>query len=276
MSVSATGSVWYSPDSNYVGPDSLSYVVSDTSGAVSNVAWVLLNVVGVNDAPVAVNDALSVVEGGSGFVVVLTNDSDVDGLLDVSTVSLISGPLYGSVSIAPSGIVTYQALGDYSGPDSFSYVVSDDGGLASNIAWVIVDVLELNDGPVAVNDYGVVYEDSVNELGILGNDYDLDGLIDSSCVSVSFGVSQGSLSVDANGIAWYTPAADYVGLDSFGYQVCDDSGLVSNLAVVILNVQDVNDAPVGVADVASLPMRRVAWRSLSLTMTMTVMTVCCG
>ncbi len=72
------GSRTYTPDANYNGPDSFTFVANDGT-ADSNVATVSLTVVPVNDAPVAASDAATVAEDGATALDVLANDSDVDG-----------------------------------------------------------------------------------------------------------------------------------------------------------------------------------------------------
>ncbi|TNZ07805.1 tandem-95 repeat protein, partial [Vibrio parahaemolyticus] len=54
VSVNPDGSVTYTPNDNYVGKDTFTYVV--TSGGVSESTTVEVNVTPVNDAPVAKND----------------------------------------------------------------------------------------------------------------------------------------------------------------------------------------------------------------------------
>ncbi|TOB11530.1 tandem-95 repeat protein, partial [Vibrio parahaemolyticus] len=54
VSVNPDGSVTYTPNDNYVGKDTFTYIV--TSGGVSESAIVEVNVTPVNDAPVAKDD----------------------------------------------------------------------------------------------------------------------------------------------------------------------------------------------------------------------------
>ena len=57
---------------------------------------------------------------------VLANDSDADG--DALTVSLLSGPAHGTVSLNADGSFTYTPAVNYNGGDSFTYSVSDGNG----------------------------------------------------------------------------------------------------------------------------------------------------
>ncbi|EGR3376133.1 hypothetical protein DMJ27_25900, partial [Vibrio parahaemolyticus] len=71
------GTVTYTPNDNYVGKDTFTYIV--TSGGVSESTTVEVNVTPVNDAPVAKDDIATTQEGTAVTIDVLPNDSDVDG-----------------------------------------------------------------------------------------------------------------------------------------------------------------------------------------------------
>ncbi|OCP94519.1 RTX toxin, partial [Vibrio parahaemolyticus] len=77
VSVNPDGSVTYTPNDNYVGKDTFTYIV--TSGGVSESATVEVNVTPVNDAPVAKGDIATTQEDTAVTIDVLPNDSDVDG-----------------------------------------------------------------------------------------------------------------------------------------------------------------------------------------------------
>ncbi|EIJ2224620.1 tandem-95 repeat protein, partial [Vibrio parahaemolyticus] len=75
--VNSDGTVTYTPDDNYVGEDTFTYIV--TSGGVSESTTVEVNVTPVNDAPVAKNDISTTQEDTAVTIDVLSNDTDVDG-----------------------------------------------------------------------------------------------------------------------------------------------------------------------------------------------------
>lgn len=83
---------------------------------------------------------------------------------------------------------------------------------------------------------------------VITNDSDADGdVIQALLVS---GPSHGSLTLNANGSFVYIPAANYNGTDSFSYKLNDGSA-ESNIAIVSLTVNAINDTPVGAADTLS-------------------------
>ncbi len=56
------------------------------------------------------------------------NDSDLDGNIDPTSVTITSDPSNGSVSVDPvTGEITYTPNDDFNGTDSYSYQVCDDG-----------------------------------------------------------------------------------------------------------------------------------------------------
>jgi Ca2+-binding RTX toxin-like protein len=82
---------------------------------------------GGNRAPTAVGDLLLTDRDRAGAVNVLANDFDPDG----DPLQLVSGSpaaAHGSVSCAATGLCTYTPAAGYSGPDAFTYVVSDGRG----------------------------------------------------------------------------------------------------------------------------------------------------
>ncbi|WP_169727527.1 Ig-like domain-containing protein [Granulosicoccus antarcticus] len=248
------GLLSYTPQADYVGNDQLTYTVEDASGALSNETTVFITVTGINDQPVALDDSATTDEDSSVVIDILANDIDIeDGVTDPGTVSIVNQPSDGSLTIdASTGEVTYTPDSDFSGSDTFTYLVKDSGLLSpeeppidSNMATVTVTVNAVNDAPLAGADNVTMLED--NEplvINVLGNDIDVDGTLDISSVSTG-AATNGSISVDSvTGRVTYTPATDFFGNDSFTYTVNDNQGLVSNTATVTIGVMAFNDSPI--------------------------------
>ena len=75
------GTVTYTPNADFNGPDSFTYTVQDDDGATSNEATVIIGVDDINDAPVAVDDAASTAEDTSQVIDVTGNDYEIDGTI---------------------------------------------------------------------------------------------------------------------------------------------------------------------------------------------------
>ena len=93
----------------------------------------------VNEAPIVVDDAASVISGLSVEIDLTDNDDDPNDDDDI-LISEIVQPTNGIVEILNEDDVTYTSLNDYVGVDSFSYTVTDNGGL-SDEANVTINVL---------------------------------------------------------------------------------------------------------------------------------------
>jgi len=110
----------------------------------ANQAWGCASTVPPNMAPVAVDDQLSVEIGMEATADVLDNDNDTDGSLDPSSVTVISGPIYGETTVQPDGSIQYQADTTHLGNDTFTYVICDNGDpVICDTADVVVSIGEL-------------------------------------------------------------------------------------------------------------------------------------
>ena len=250
VSVNATtGEITYTPNANYNGGDSFTYTVDDVSGGTSNAATVSVTVNPVNDNPVALDDIASTNEDIAVDVTVLTNDSDADDGLDITSVAIVTGPTNGSTSVnATTGVVTYTPNANYSGADSFTYTVDDASGATSNTATVSITINNVNIDPVAGADVVNTNEDMSVDINVLSNDTDSDGTIDITSVLISTTPSNGSVTVSSSGIVTYIPNQDFSGSDSFTYTVRDDNGATSNTAIVNITISPINDLPVALDD----------------------------
>lgn len=205
-------------------------------------------IIRVNSAPVAQNDAATTNEDVAVNISVLSNDTDADGTIDATSVTIVQQPAHGTVTVNATGVVTYTPALNYNGADNFSYTVKDNLGTASAPATVTLTIAPVNDAPVVVNDQVNVDEDiatTINAPGILANDSDPDG--DQLITTLVSTTKNGTLTLNQNGSFTYTPNADYNGLDSFVYRACDASNACGT-ATVVINVGNVNDAPVAAAD----------------------------
>ncbi len=240
----------YTPTANFNGSDQFTFTVTDNEGAISTDGTVSISVLSINDAPVAADDTVSATEDTQAIIDVLANDLDVENALAPSSIVITQQPLHGTLSIVPSsGLVFYTPALNYSGSDSFSYQVNDSGNLTSNIATVSIEVAAVNDAPVANSEALSTNEDMALNIDLLANDVDIDSAaLVADNVTITTEPLNGVLSTD-NGIFTYSPAANYVGNDSFQYRVSDEQGLSSNIATVFLTVIGINDAPIAVNDV---------------------------
>jgi hypothetical protein len=237
------GSLFYTPDENFSGSDSLTYTVTDSSGASATGA-VTLTITSENDAPVTTTDVLNIEENSTDGITVNLLSNDYDREEDAFTLTSIGTASNGTAVKNDDGTVTYTPKSDYTGSDEFSYVVTDDEG-AQATGTVSITVSVVNGVPVTTADTSTVAEDSSsNRISVLNNDTDPeDNTLTLDSVSTA---SYGTITI-ANNVALYTPEANFSGSDSFSYWVTDGEG-GSTKGAVTVTVTATNDAPTAVDD----------------------------
>ena len=140
LTLNSDGTFTYVHNGDDQSSDSFTYSADDGK-IVSSPITVSIAVTGTNDTPVAYDDTIIVPLGGTattldnGYTSFATNDIDPDG--DTLTVSIVSSPSYGTISLNPGGTFSYVQNGTINAGDSFTYKVND-GSLDSNIANVNV------------------------------------------------------------------------------------------------------------------------------------------
>ncbi|MCP5543531.1 MAG: tandem-95 repeat protein, partial [Akkermansiaceae bacterium] len=195
----------------------------------SALATVTIDVTPVNDTPIADGQTDVPVVEDTATAITLTG-SDVDG--DSLTYTVVDAPTNGALSgTAPN--LTYTPAADYTGADSFTFLVND-GTEDSALATVTIDVTPVNDIPVA-NAQPSVSVDENGSVPITLTGSDVDG--DSLTFTVVGGPAHGALSGTAPDLT-YTPATDYFGPDSFTF-VANDGTVDSAPAEVTITVNEV-------------------------------------
>jgi VCBS repeat-containing protein len=241
LTLNSDGSFAYTPDDDFNGTDSFTYVANDGEFD-SNEATVTITVNPINDAPVAVDDSYVTDEDTSLMITlpgVLDNDTDIDG--DALTAALVAGggPLNGSLDLNSDGSFTYTPGADFNGEDSFTYV-ANDGEFDSNEATVTITVNPINDAPVL----GLIEEQTVNELTELtfsASATDVDTPINDLIFSLDSAPTGAMIDPDTGVFSW-TPGEDQDGSHMFEVVVSD--GFLADSQLVTINVDEVNTAPV--------------------------------
>ncbi|HCH4310270.1 TPA: tandem-95 repeat protein [Vibrio parahaemolyticus] len=217
--VNNDGTVTYTPDDNYVGEDTFTYIV--TSGGVSESTTVSVDVTPENDAPVAKDDTAITDEDTPVTIDVLPNDTDVDG--DKLSIESASVPKeQGTVEVV-NGKLVFTPAENFNGDAEITYTVTD--GALTDQATVKVTVNAVNDTPVVESNVAdqTLAEDFTPytiDLNTVFSDVDnVDG-------ELKFSVSGNSNIQVAivNGIATITPTADWNGSETLTFTATDPSG----------------------------------------------------
>ncbi|EJP3283261.1 tandem-95 repeat protein [Vibrio parahaemolyticus] len=217
--VNNDGTVTYTPDDNYVGKDTFTYVV--TSGGVSESTTVEVNVTPVNDAPVAKDDIATTQEDTAVTIDVLPNDTDADG--DKLSIESASVPKeQGTVEVV-DGKLVFTPAENFNGHAEITYTVTD--GALTDQATVKVTVNAVNDTPVVesnIADQALAEDFTPYTIDLNTAFSDVDNVDGELTFSVS-GNSNIQVAI-LNGIATITPTADWNGSETLTFTATDPSG----------------------------------------------------
>ncbi|HHI5003633.1 TPA: tandem-95 repeat protein [Vibrio parahaemolyticus] len=219
VSVNPDGSVTYTPNDNYVGKDTFTYIV--TSGGVSESTTVEVNVTPVNDAPVAKDDIATTQEDTAVTIDVLPNDTDVDG--DKLSIESASVPKeQGTVEVV-DGKLVFTPAENFHGDAEITYTITD--GALTDQATVKVTVNAVNDTPVvesSIADQTLAEDFTPYTIDLNTAFSDVDNVDGELTFSVS-GNSNIQVAI-VNGIATFTPTADWNGSEALTFTATDPSG----------------------------------------------------
>ena len=187
--------------------------------------------------PIANDQNVSVNEDSSNAITLTGSPVTPDAPL---TFYLVDSPTHGDLSGIPPNL-TYTPDGNYNGPDSFTFYVTEGTSLVSGNATVAIDVIPVNDAPVAEDDSYSVNSGSILTIniatGVLSNDNDIDE--DTLSAVLVDDVLHGELILNSDGSFTYDPDPSYFGTDQFTYKA-DDGDLQSGETVVEITVVQTN------------------------------------
>jgi hypothetical protein len=233
-------SIEYTPDLNYFGEDSFSYKVINPDNSIpeSEDGTIYISISPQNDAP----QVFSTI-----FDQTLVEDSNGSQLsLDLFFIDVDNDPLEYEILSTNNEVVDISVdnnilfIVPYEDQNSDPFSVSltaSDGELEVSQSFHI-EVLSVNDPPVANSSNQTFDEDNSVVIVLSGEDLEYDPL--------SFIIYQypenGEISLDVN-LVTYEPHENYNGTDSFGFKT-NDGEYNSDLAIVSLTINPINDAPI--------------------------------
>lgn len=213
----------YTPDPNFVGTDNFTFKASDESSTANGSVTIQVT----NQAPVAYGTTQILDHDQTYSDSLYVFDGDHDNL----TYSQVTAPAHGTLILYSSGYYAYTPDPQYVGNDSFSFK-GNDGITDSNVA--TENFIIVNHAPVAdAASFSTPHDQSIS-TALFASDQEGDVLT----YTVVSDVSHGSLSLSPAGFLIYTPAAHYIGADSFTFKT-NDGIADSNTATVTINVQPV-------------------------------------
>jgi hypothetical protein len=220
ITIGSSGSLTYTPPPGIDGTDTFGYTITDNNGdSDSATVTVVINSVPSNQLPDAVDDSFSTNQDQAFNGNVMSNDDPGDAPATASASSTSAEG--GSVSMSGNGDFTYAPPGGFSGPDSFSYTITDNNG-DSDPATVSITV-----NPVSGNDLSL----SVSKSRSRGNwsaDLSWSGGSGSGMVTITRNSSGVNGSPTANDGA-FSVSHGKKPSGTFDYEVCEnDSGLCAS------------------------------------------------
>ena len=249
----------YTPDSSLgIDVDTFTYSNTDEFGRDSNVTTVsviystvmaVADEVELQSTPVSAKNGFgrNVVEY-SASVDVLANDYNLQNL--PVTIEIVQQPSIGIVTVDTNNQVNINITGSPQGPVCFDYRMVTSAGSASN---VVTSCGFTDDVFPAPDNYDITINKTTN-LDVIEND---TYTVRRSILDIELDTTntQGTVTVYSNynnhEMVRYTPPTDYVGGDSFRYQLTgygDDSGYVT----VSLNIgSSIPNTPTGLTAVAT-------------------------
>ena len=241
----ADGTLTYTPAAGFIGTDSFNYVITDADGD-SSMASVTVEVrTTIDNQPLAVADGATTEQDIPvvlNAVDLLSNDElgDTPTTITIVDTTSVNG---GVIVDNADGTYTYTPADSFVGQDSFNYSISDADGDTST-ATITIDISAIDQQPVAGADS---FETSVGttlvitEATLLDND-DLGDTPTALTVIDTISTNGGTITDNSDGTYTYTPAASFVGLDTFDYAITDADG-DSSTATVSVNVAESSNLP---------------------------------
>jgi subtilisin family serine protease len=202
--------------------------------------------VGTNTRPEAHNQTVETDEDIPVDITLTGSDLESPTL----SFTVTGNPAHGTLSGTEPDL-TYTSDPDFNGTDSFTFVAND--GIENSLPGIVtINIIPVNDAPVASDDNASTPENIPVNIDAAANDFDIDGDLDATTVSATSGPQHGTLDNHGDGTFTYYPETDFYGSDSFDYRVCD-SGSLCDTGTVYIAVSLVNFPPVANSDSVITP-----------------------
>lgn len=236
------GTIRYTPDPDFIGEDTFTYIVRNGGGYPTEETTVTVTVV---EPPTANDDEETTKQSVPVVIDVLENDEPGHSPIDPSTVSLIDPitgdpvkevaiPNEGTYIVNDDGTVTFTPDPLFTGESTVDYIVEDEDGVPSNPATIRVVVEPTQ--PEAVDDEVETIKGQPIDVPVLDNDVPDNSPLDPESIEIVAAPQNGTAVPQPDGTIRYTPDPDFVGEDTFTYQVKDENGNVTNEATVTVTV----------------------------------------
>jgi subtilisin family serine protease len=253
--------VTYTPAADYNGTDSFSYTI--TQGDKTATAEVTLTIEPVNDEPTM--DAASSVQAAENQIAVSTiGVSDVDAG-DTLTLTL-EGTDADSFELSDQGVLTFKVAPDYETKSSYSITLSLTDGTVTVTKDVSVDINDVNEPPIFSS--SSTFSAAENQQEIIGTFSASDP--ENKALTYSLGGNDAaSLALSTAGVISFVVAPNYEVKNTYSAAINAYDGLNTTVQAIVVEVTDVNDAPVATAGSYDLNLMPQSQTSKTLTLAST-------
>ena len=225
----------------------------------------------VNDRPEIAPQSVNTNEDQSINLNLTANTSDVDGVVSTINVTSLPSPTQGVLYLADgvTPVVANQSLTptqaqqlvfvptpQYNGTVTIQYQAIDDLGEVSTTGNIVVNVLVVNDTPIASIDIQNTLEDEVSVGNVLTNDTDIEndslsltgftiqGLAGTFSAGQTVTIpAVGTLIINTDGSYTFNPLAHFNGaVPTITYSISDGNSTATS--TLNLSVTAVNDVPI--------------------------------
>ncbi|MGY0558655.1 DUF7507 domain-containing protein [Lysobacter sp. A421] len=122
--VNPDGTITYTPVPGYSGTDTYQYEICEAANP-SNCAIATVTITILPNVVEAIDDAETTKSGTPVKIMVPGNDTSIGAPLDPGSVTQVSPPSHGSITINPDGSISYVPTPGFAGEDSFVYRICD-------------------------------------------------------------------------------------------------------------------------------------------------------
>ncbi|MBW8457340.1 MAG: VCBS domain-containing protein, partial [Thiobacillus sp.] len=268
--INGDGTLDFTPNANFNGAATISYTISDGNGGTSS-AVVAINVTPVNDAAVITGDSTAAltesnVAQSTGGTLAATDVDSPDTFVAQSNVAGSNG--YGVFNIGTDGVWTYAMnsahdafVAEQNYTDNFTVTTAD-----GTQQLVTVTITGTNDAAVISSGTGSVTEDTALTTSGTLTISDVDSGQASFVAQPSTAGTYGSFTLGTNGAWTYAlnnanPTVQALGVGDTLTETFTVSSVDGTTSSVTITVNGTNDAPVAIADVASVSEDAIVTRT---------------
>ena len=254
--LNADGSYVYTPNTGFIGADSLLYIACDDfvpPACDTGILKLTVNEPTQSLILIAHDDYYNTKPNTLLNGRVLDNDVTNGANGFTLNLTILRGVNNGVLTTFPNGTFDYLPNLNYIGEDEFEYkICSADDPTVCDSAIVFICIPEdspFNEPPFAADDVAITTQNIPVEVDLLDNDFDVDG-DNIMLISPITQPSNGTITFTTGGILTYIPDPNYIGPDNFIYEICDDGTpqLCAQGTFYVLVLPQSNTAPVALND----------------------------